>query len=274
MSRFIGRIPIDPNGYRWSRDGGYDPEDGHDLYVGGTYIHWNSRQELLTLSEQNGEVPFDYFYDPFVTEPALYRIFAELKPTEEETLAFANRYGDFSSVMDCLNDVEWRLSDWEETIERVREFVDRADEIIAHQQRLKSKSKKLTAETFEFLNELFAYSEVHLAAVALHDGIDLKIEVYALPYVFYLQIAEAIADLKQYRNCEYCNKPFEVSPQVNRSDRLFCSDNCRVKAYQRRKKKVIELRKGGKSLSEIAKSTNTQFATVKDWTKDIQKGTK
>ncbi|MDZ4779824.1 MAG: hypothetical protein SGJ19_06200, partial [Planctomycetia bacterium] len=34
------------------------------------------------------------------------------------------------------------------------------------------------------------------------------------------------------------------------------------------------LRKSGKSLSEIAKATSTQFATVKDWTKDIEKGTK
>lgn len=272
MSRFIGRIPVDPKGYRWGRDGGYGPEDGYDSYVCSTYIHWNSRDELLEMCEENEVIPFDHFYDPFVSEPALFRIFADLKPTEEETLAFANRYGDFSSLEDCINDVEWTLWHWEDMIERVSGFVKKADDFIAHQQRAKSGGKKLTTETIDLLNELFAHAEVHLSAVALNGGIDLKIDVYALPYVFYLQIAESIADLKQYRNCEFCNKPFEVSPQVNRSDRLFCSDNCRVKAYQRRKKKVIDLRKSGKSLSEIAKSTNTQFANVKHWTKDIQKG--
>jgi hypothetical protein len=47
-----------------------------------------------------------------------------------------------------------------------------------------------------------------------------------------------------------------------------------LKAYQRRKKQVLELRLAGEFLSAIAKATNTQFATVKDWTKDIEKGTK
>jgi transposase len=38
-----------------------------------------------------------------------------------------------------------------------------------------------------------------------------------------------------------------------------------VKAYQRRRKQAIELRKAGKPLREIAKRTQTPLETVKNW---------
>ena len=54
-----------------------------------------------------------------------------------------------------------------------------------------------------------------------------------------MQVVESVVERKQYRTCEYCGKPFELTPQINRSDRVYCSDNCRVKAYQRRRKQAI-----------------------------------
>jgi len=241
MSRFQGHIVVDQKGYSWDETD-VSLEDGHDAYTTGMYIKWNSEWDLRQQYNEHGEVNYDFTYDPFVTEPALFRVFARLDPTADDVLAFANRYGDFSSLGDVMEGVDWTLWDWEDAIGRVRGYIERADEFIAYQHR-RPGAKKLTTEMVDLLNELFSYAEVHLSAVLLNGNIDLKMDVYSLPYVFYLQIAEAIADLKQYRNCELCDKPFELSPQVNRSDRLFCSDNCRVKAYQRRKKKVIDLRK-------------------------------
>jgi hypothetical protein len=271
MSRFKAKIPVDPRGYRWVNKGAFGPED--DRYAGNLFLEWESKEQLGEAYAEEGEVSFTNYYDPFVKEPALFRIFAALEPNETEILEFAKTYGDFCSLEGMLEGVDYTLETWTEVITTVKEFVEAADDFISRQQRARS-GKKLTDSTLKLLNELLISADVHLSAELREGGIELKINVFELPYVFYLQIAEAIADLKQYRNCEFCNKPFEVSPQVNRSDRLFCSDNCRVKAYQRRKKKVIDLRKSGKSLSEIAKTTNTQFATVKDWTKDIEKGTK
>jgi hypothetical protein len=89
--------------------------------------------------------------------------------------------------------------------------------------------------------------------------------VASLLDVLDVQLLSAIADLKRYRDCEFCGKPFELTPQVNRADRVFCSDTCRVKSHQKRKRLAIEMRKAGKPLREIAKATQSDIATVKRW---------
>lgn len=50
----------------------------------------------------------------------------------------------------------------------------------------------------------------------------------------YLQFATAVAEEKQFRNCETCGRPFELTPDVARTNRLFCKPYCRIKAYRRR----------------------------------------
>jgi transposase len=60
-----------------------------------------------------------------------------------------------------------------------------------------------------------------------------------------------------------------VTPQVNRADRVFCSDNCRVKAYQRRKKQAIALRQQGESLRAIVKATGSDMESVKRWVEGV-----
>lgn len=84
-------------------------------------------------------------------------------------------------------------------------------------------------------------------------------------HVVWLQFAAAYLGEKQYRECATCGSPFEISPDVHRTNRKFCSDTCRVKHYQRRKAKAIKLRAKGEKLRAIAKETGTDVEQVKKW---------
>ena len=106
---------------------------------------------------------------------------------------------------------------------------------------------------------------MEVAAVSQNGGISLQIVAASLFDAMKLQIVEAISEQKRYRSCEFCNKPFELTPQVNRSDRMFCSDNCRVKAYQRRKREVLEQSQAGRSVKQIVKATGVELEQVKRW---------
>ena len=70
---------------------------------------------------------------------------------------------------------------------------------------------------------------------------------------------------------DHCGKPFELTPQINRADRIFCTDNCRVKSYQRRRKQAIAMRAEGTALREIARTLNSDLPTVKRWVGESKK---
>ena len=61
----------------------------------------------------------------------------------------------------------------------------------------------------------------------------------------WIQFEQAIGGEKKFRTCDGpgCGKWFELSPGVARADKIFCSDLCRVRAYQDRKKKKENKRK-------------------------------
>jgi hypothetical protein len=49
----------------------------------------------------------------------------------------------------------------------------------------------------------------------------------------WLQFADAVSYNLEYRECEWCGKSFEVT-RSTRSDRLYCSNSCRVSASRKR----------------------------------------
>jgi len=50
----------------------------------------------------------------------------------------------------------------------------------------------------------------------------------------WLQLALAIERNSEFRRCAECETWFEVSPGSGRSDKVYCSNACRVKAHRRR----------------------------------------
>lgn len=51
----------------------------------------------------------------------------------------------------------------------------------------------------------------------------------------WLQLAQAITGNKDFRQCRQCGEWFEVHMSITRSDRAYCSNACRSKAYRQRK---------------------------------------
>jgi hypothetical protein len=85
----------------------------------------------------------------------------------------------------------------------------------------------------------------------------------------WLQFEQSITGKTDYRNClgPGCCKPFELSPGVSRSDRKYCSDLCRVRASQLRKKQALELwaKDHGPPIEEIARELDVDVETVMGW---------
>ncbi len=104
-----------------------------------------------------------------------------------------------------------------------------------------------------------------LIVVPVEESIRFHVAAYGIHSCVWVQFAMAVDYAKGYGYCRLCSRPFELTPDVNRSDRQFCSDNCRVKAYQRRKAKSRQLRQEGKTLREIAAALETDIKTVKGW---------
>jgi hypothetical protein len=209
-------------------------------------------------------------YDPFILEPALYRIFSRLNPTPDAVLGFANQYGDLATVEDVL-DKKWvRLLEWQEQIAIIRDMVNFADRVLT----ATSKRKQTTAhkdEVLALVNWLVESVRTGFEASEENGVISFKAKAHTLLDAMKLQLAEAIVLEKSCRDCEHCGKPFEVTPQVSRADRLYCSDNCRVKAYQRRRKQAIKMREDGDTLREIAKVLGSDMSTIKKWVSETDK---
>jgi hypothetical protein len=259
MSRFAAQIAMSSDGYRWSQYEHYRPGRDDDFI----FLDWAKHITIRERYKRTGEIAVNRFYDPFQEEPALYRIFAVLKPTPEAILDFVQKYGDFTTVEELLEGEEHRLSEYKREISEMRRAVEAADEFLTSKSA--AKREKVPRKLLAYVNDILGSAPLYMSATAEDGEIRLRLVVTNLLHVMKLQLAEAIADRKHYRTCELCNKPFEVTPQINRSDRLFCSDNCRVKAYQRRKKQAIEMRRNGKSICDIVKATRSDLETVKRW---------
>lgn len=81
----------------------------------------------------------------------------------------------------------------------------------------------------------------------------------------WLQFALAVAEDKQFRQCETCGRSFELSPDVNRTSRFHCTNACRVKAYRGRRAKAKRLHEQGKSIEQIVERIGSDAGTIKKW---------
>jgi hypothetical protein len=267
MSRFKAEIPIDPAGYEWvNEDAMVLGEDEDSDYERSMVLYGRSREKVYEeFRKGDGASLPGETYDPFSVEPSLFRILAALDPTPESILSFVHQYGDASDIDYVLERDEFTLADWKSLISDIGQSVALADDFVESREQRRTSTKKARA-ALDFVNETLGWANLHAAADVGADGaINLHVVVHDLLSVLKLQIVEAILDQKKYRNCDQCGKPFELSPSLNRSDRVFCSDNCRVKAYYRRKIRAVELRNSGASIREIMKETGSDADTINKW---------
>jgi hypothetical protein len=110
---------------------------------------------------------------------------------------------------------------------------------------------------------------IALGAQTMLDWPDGHYQLVTVPHnllgALWFQFASSISGDKSYRACEVCGRAMEMSPDVNRADRRYCSDACRSRALRRRQKQAMEMRAAGNKLREIAKATGSDLTTIKKW---------
>jgi hypothetical protein len=266
MSRFACKIPIDPKGYHWVNEGDYSPADGV-RYETSLMLYGRSEDDVRADYRREGSagMPGDT-YDPFVVEPALFQIFARLlPPTPDKILAFAHKYGSIRTAVDVLERSDaGSLYDWSTRIGRIYTALVSVEHYIHPKPPRKRRIEPRTIVELLEENEM-GVAELMAGCTTTPSGIELEIVGFDLLGALHLQLMDCICQRKQYRDCGHCGRPFELAPEFNRSDRLYCSDNCRVKSAYRRKKRAIAMRAAGKTLREIAKEVGSDVPTVKKW---------
>ena len=84
----------------------------------------------------------------------------------------------------------------------------------------------------------------------------------------WIQTAAMAEGGRDYRRCEQCRGWFVLSPDINRSDRAYCSDRCRHKAYRDRRLRARELHAKGVTPAKIARELDSNIETVRGWLGD------
>jgi hypothetical protein len=99
-----------------------------------------------------------------------------------------------------------------------------------------------------------------------HDG---RLRLYDVPHgligALWLQFARAIDGKRTYRRCRECPRWFELTPAIARTNKRFCSDACRFKAYRQRQDEARRLSAEGMALDEVAQRLGTDLKTVQGW---------
>ena len=129
----------------------------------------------------------------------------------------------------------------------------------------------LALQILEFL--IARRNDAQLEFVELRRGLlAIRTRTKSLLSAMWLQLAMAIVENKEYRRCELCEKPFELKQRCGgrqgREDKRFCTDSCRVTAYQRRKVLAKKMRSDGANLRDIVRAVESDLSTVKKWLKE------
>ena len=100
-----------------------------------------------------------------------------------------------------------------------------------------------------------------------HDRPRLGLQMVpsSLAGALWLQFAHAIERNSDFRQCNECRIWFELSAQSGRSDKVYCSNACRSRAYRKRQANAQSLHADGLSESEIAERLNSDVEAVKGW---------
>lgn len=234
------------------------------------------RVRLLTTVAPDEEGLWVTRYAPLIDHSALFRTFADLPISAQSIVNFADRFGFLGGTATR----RYRMTDghigfgepvdvWHDAIRDMRVVVqawDRArrddpdgrprwqgrDELRRVQRAVNA---KLSAETGARL--LWVADEGHLA---------LRLRPDSLLGALWLQLAQAIDGNARYRSCRVCSAWFELHPDRARTDRAYCSDACRFKAYRGRQARAKQLHSEGHDVEAIARELGSDTVTIRKWT--------
>jgi hypothetical protein len=85
----------------------------------------------------------------------------------------------------------------------------------------------------------------------------------------WLQFAQAVEQDLHYRRCSICGTWFEIAPGSGRSDKQFCSNACRTRAYRQRQEDALRLHHAGRSVEQIAHEFEAETEVVRGWIEKV-----
>lgn len=97
------------------------------------------------------------------------------------------------------------------------------------------------------------------------EEMQVCVRMMGLGDAVWFQFAQAVTGNRDYRRCRTCGKWYELHPDTARTNRRFCSDACRSKAYRHRKAEARRLFADGAPIEEIARRFDTKPTTVHAW---------
>lgn len=271
MVEFQASVGVHPSGFEWIHKDYPHPLKKRQKCSPVKYLVLRDKEIMAQRHhddvEGTDELGIEY-YDPFEEDPALFRLFAKLEPDEEAICEFANAYGPLDSILNMLWFRGETLIQWTRAIESMREAIAVVDSFNSL-----STSRRRRSACWEKVGELIDRyvddSHVHLQMGELDGAFGFFLEPRTLHDVLRMQLVLSVVESTEYRTCAVCGRPFELSPKSTRSDRLYCSDSCRVRNYQRRRRQAIDLRSKGKSLRVIAHDLQSDLQTVKKWVHNV-----
>jgi hypothetical protein len=260
--------PVSLGGYRWA-----GPPDAR----------------ILTPREPDGA---RREYSPLQDTTGLFLTFAATDTTEDAVVDFAARYGVLGVGIMRGWEVQpdERLSAWAGQIRAMRDSAERWRELRQRGSAERTKGRLYAAVNGHLLKSYWAsvfglpdsrsrrVLELDVAKLtalppppliqligAKESKVTLETRPANLLNALWLQLAAAIAEDTQFRECPCCGAWFAVSPERRRADAQYCREACRVRAYKRRKKEARRLHAAGHPLKQIAKELGTSVEVVRGW---------
>ena len=180
------------------------------------------------------------YFDLFEDAPGMFLEFANSPLSPEGVKAFANRYGTLDGAA-----IPW-TEHWYDEIRMIRRAVrawERAKITGDFNKIIRIVRERSVASTVAESVEKGTWASIFLAKDRKTADARLCICPDEPIDAMWVQLTLAIAGNMNLRRCTECRTWFPISSGENRSDKEYCSDACRMRAYRKRK----AARKRGKS---------------------------
>jgi hypothetical protein len=194
-------------------------------------------------------------YAPLRTHTALFRTFVDLDPSPESIVNFADRFGlltdpdkgePLATWRSAIADMRPAVESWETNLISAphqgmgKPVVDESGKALGtfqvtsavfggrgHRDNVLFELGCLIGQKISNVRPVFNYDE-------LLDGFRLRFMPSNLLEAMWLQFGQAVESNKSFRKCRGCGTWFELSPKTARTDKVFCTEACKAKAYRRR----------------------------------------
>ena len=161
-------------------------------------------------------------YEPLQEAPALFRQFADIKPTKDAIRDFASQYGLPTKDDSCA------IHSWYKRVERMRSAVELWE------------GGKKSCDLTEF-QECFSKGPRGISSIMLRkDPVSNRLNLSIVPVHLlagmWLQLGQAVSGNVKLSKCDVCPRWFTYGTGTGqRKSKRYCSDRCRKAAHRQEK---------------------------------------